>query len=281
MSSIIYRYGLKHDLIAAVDPYLSALISEDETSKHYIIKEYNCSDFPGYNIMASHIDYNRPAMEEIVRSRDAKYVTIARSPYARLKSAFYFSGRDKGFPNSSNPLKEYIKLRYDQFIQKGLNGLKLYLRRFRLQGSKDITLLPPELRRLDKELDLVMLTEYYDESLVLLRKLMCWEFEDLVYIPMKVHHVYQPPITTDMADMISKFGTHDIMFYEYFNNTFWEKVRNYDGDFSADLEKFQTLRNNVRRLCVYGNESSFCELLHSESHKMSVNIARKNEIWNC
>ncbi|XP_077984611.1 galactosylceramide sulfotransferase-like [Glandiceps talaboti] len=279
MSTIIYRYGLKHNLIAAVDPYRTSFIREDETSKHYIIKEYNCGDFPGYNIMASHILYNRPAMEEIVL--DAKYVTIIRSPYPRLKSAFYFSGRDRGFPNSPNPFKEYIKLRCDEFIQKGRRRLKLYLSRFRLQGSTDNTLLSSELRRLDKELDLVMLTEYYDESLVLLRKLMCWEFEDLVYIPMKVHAVYQPPITTDVVDMINKFGTLDIKFYEYFNNTFWEKVRNYDGDFSADLEKFRTLQNDVSRQCVNWNESSFCELLHSDAFRTSVKIAKKNQIWNC
>ncbi|XP_077991546.1 galactosylceramide sulfotransferase-like [Glandiceps talaboti] len=280
MSTIIYRYGLKHDLVAAVDPGRDSLISEDESGKHYIIETYNCSDFPGYNIMASHIFYNRPAMEEIVEN--AKYVTIIRSPHARLKSSFYFSGKDKLFPNTSNPLQEYLQQRYDSFKEGKARDLKAYVPRFRLPLSIDPANMMPELERLDSELDLVMLTEYYDESLILLKKLMCWEFEDIVYaVSMKAHTIYQPPITPKMADMITELSLRDIQFYNYFNETFWKKVNNYDGDFSADLETFRTLKEDISSRCSYGNESDYCELLHIDANRMSAKSLRNNYKWIC
>ncbi|XP_077995014.1 galactose-3-O-sulfotransferase 3-like [Glandiceps talaboti] len=251
---------------------------EDETSKHYVVKEYNCSDFPGYNIMASHLYYNRPAMEEIVQN--GKYITIIRSPFARFKSGFYFKRRDTLLPNSSNLFEEHVKRRYDRFLRKG-ESLKIYLPRFRLLESEDETLLASELQRLDKELDLVMLTEYYDESLVLLRKLMCWQFEDIVYFPMKVHGVYQPPITTDIANMVQEFSADDVKFYEYFNDTFWDKVKNYDGDFSADLTKFRKIQDNVRRRCCNDKESPPCNLLHVDAYQMSLKIEERNEVYIC
>ncbi|XP_077991570.1 galactosylceramide sulfotransferase-like [Glandiceps talaboti] len=283
MSTIIYRYGLKHDLVAAVDPEHQALIEEDESGKHYIVETYNCSDFPGYNIMASHIFYNRPAMEEIVQN--AKYVTVIRSPYSRLKSAIYFSGQDKLFPKASNPFQEYLQQQYDKFNSRGdkiVHDLKAYIPRFRLSLSIDPANMMPELERLDSELDLVMLTEYYDESLILLKKLMCWEFEDIVYaVSMKAHTIYQPPITPKMADMITEMSLRDIQFYNFFNETFWKKVNNYDGDFSSDLETFLNLKEDIRTRCRYGNESDYCKLLNIDANRMSKISSKNSRKWNC
>nr|XP_054757334.1 galactose-3-O-sulfotransferase 3-like [Lytechinus pictus] len=38
------------------------------------------------------------------------------------------------------------------------------------------------IRRLDRIIDLVLIAEYFDESLVILQRLMCWDFKDIVYI---------------------------------------------------------------------------------------------------
>ncbi|XP_077991637.1 galactosylceramide sulfotransferase-like [Glandiceps talaboti] len=282
MSTIIYRYGLKHDLVAAVDPGRNSLIQEDDTGKHYIIEEYHCNGFPGYNIMASHIFYNRPAMEEVVKH--AKYVTIIRSPYTRLKSSFYFSGKDKFYANALNPLEDYLIEKYDTFILHNSNpntGFKAYVTRFRLLSSGNPTTLSSEIQQLDKELDLVMLTEYYDESLILLKKLMCWDFDDIVYVRMKAHSTYQPPITPRMAEMIKEMSSLDIEFYGYFNNTFWEKVRNYDGDFAADLAKFRSLQKEVNARCENDTDSDYCELLHTDANRMSAKVAKSDSKWIC
>ncbi|XP_077990868.1 galactosylceramide sulfotransferase-like [Glandiceps talaboti] len=282
MASVIYRYGLKHDLVAAVDPYQHALIEEDETSEHYVIQKYNCSDFPGYNIMASHIFYNRPAMEEIVPN--AKYVTILRSPFTHLKSAFYFSGKNERYPNAIDPFEEFVTDRYNKFIQNGssvYNGIQEYFPRFRLTLSSDKSEILSEIQHLDKELDLVLFTEYYDESLLLLKKFMCWNFEDILYHRMKVHQEYQAPITQREIDMLAELSAIDIQFYKYFNNTFWEKVRNYDGDFTADLAKFRSLLEDVSSECQYGNESSYCELMHIDANRLSIKSLKNSVKWIC
>ena len=42
------------------------------------------------------------------------------------------------------------------------------------------------IQELDQQLDLVLILEYFDESLVLMKRLLCWDLEDLVYIKQKV-----------------------------------------------------------------------------------------------
>ena len=34
---------------------------------------------------------------------------------------------------------------------------------------------------LDREFDLVMIMDYFDESVVLLKRLVCWELDDILY----------------------------------------------------------------------------------------------------
>lgn len=38
------------------------------------------------------------------------------------------------------------------------------------------------INQLDMELDFVMITEYFDESLVMLQDIMCWSMDDVVYL---------------------------------------------------------------------------------------------------
>jgi galactosylceramide sulfotransferase len=37
------------------------------------------------------------------------------------------------------------------------------------------------IQKIDQEFDLVMIVEQLDESLILLKKLLCWETDDMVY----------------------------------------------------------------------------------------------------
>ena len=38
------------------------------------------------------------------------------------------------------------------------------------------------LRQLESEFSLVLITEYFDESLVMLKRIMCWQLDDILYI---------------------------------------------------------------------------------------------------
>lgn len=38
------------------------------------------------------------------------------------------------------------------------------------------------INELDMQLDFVMITEYFDESLVMLQNIMCWSMDDVVYL---------------------------------------------------------------------------------------------------
>ncbi|XP_070568272.1 galactosylceramide sulfotransferase-like isoform X2 [Ptychodera flava] len=276
LSSMLYRYGLKNNLVAALNPNNTSFIDSDDNG-NLILKEYNCHNFSKYNFMASHVTYNRQAMDMVIEN--AKYFTILRSPVTHWKSHFYFSGKDKAYPKTSNPFERYLNEQYARHynghtVKPFFNG---YCNRFGISYEEDTQTIKRHLERLDNELDLVLLMEYYDESLILLKQLMCWDFEDILYYPMKVHKTKQPPITLEMTRQISQLARYDIRLYEYFNSSFWSKIENYNGDFQADLKHFKNLKQDIFDHCENERDSQYCNLLMTDTNKMAKLVSKKNK----
>ncbi|XP_077985860.1 galactosylceramide sulfotransferase-like [Glandiceps talaboti] len=287
LANILFRYGLKKNLIAALDAdHIFAILYNYTTPDKYNILQYNCSDFPGYNYIANHIRYHRKAMDDIVKN--AKYITIFRSAESHLKSVYY-SRIDGNFQsiymNSSNRFYEHLK--YVDALYPNNTGI-VYVPKFNkqvavfgIQTPDNESVIDAKIKQLDNELDLVLLTDYYDESLILLKKMMCWDFEDILYQPFKVHKIYQPPITPEMSKLMKRFLIPDSKLYEHFNNTFWDKVRNYDGDFTADLLKFRSMKHDLSKKCELAQHSDDCKLFYTDDVPMVHLMLEKQSKWIC
>ncbi|XP_070565525.1 galactosylceramide sulfotransferase-like [Ptychodera flava] len=270
LACILFRYGLKNGLIAALQQRAGARIVYRASSENYNILQYDCKNFQGYDFIANHIFYHRAAMENIVK--DAKYITILRSPYTRLRSKFFYSNKYRHYidpASEPNPLLAFLKLLERSgsteqdccCVSLEANDLS---RRLGVCATnrEDLT---DNIQQLDRELDLVLLTEYYDESLILLKKLMCWEFEDIVYHSQKIYKNPLPPITSKMKSIVDKISIADLQLYNHFNKTFWEKVKNYDGDFEADLAEFRNIKKKVTEKCENAPTSQYCNLLFMDT----------------
>ncbi|XP_077977416.1 galactosylceramide sulfotransferase-like [Glandiceps talaboti] len=284
MAALLFRYGLKHDVVAALSKDFTSSIRINATDNTVMIHPYNCTNFPGYNFIANHINYRRVALDKIIKN--GKYFTILRSPVTRTESLFYFRNENMKFHQFSNPFSAYL-----QTIVSKNYTIKLKPPHFseyfvRLIGNPKIindTFIHNSIRNLDRELDLVMLTEYYDESLVLLRKMMCWEYEDMVIRRQRVRKEVRLPITPDMETIVKEQSPLDVALYEYFNKTFWEKVKRYDGDFEEDLAKLRSVQNEVDVQCQEQQESKsdYCGMLGKGTINSAHVVINKQRKWDC
>ncbi|XP_077985227.1 galactosylceramide sulfotransferase-like [Glandiceps talaboti] len=290
MTNIFFRYGVKKNLIAALDADHIFAIVYNSTEDKYNILQYTCSDFPGYNFMANHIVYHRKAMDDVVNN--AKYITILRSPESHMKSVYY-SRINKQFNstlvNVSNPFFEYLK-QVDAIYPRGYSSNTNFVyphkfntqtNRFGIHDPDNASVIDAKIKQLDKELDLVLLTDYYDESLLLLKKMMCWDFEDILYHAFKVHKKEQPPVTPEMSKILKRLMRPDTKLYEHFNNTFWDKVRHYDGDFTADLIKFRSMKEELGLKCEQEEQSDYCKLVHTDDVAMVHMVLERQSKWIC
>jgi len=113
---------------------------------------------------------------------------------------------------------------------------------------------------LGKEFDLVMIMEYFDESVVLLKRLMCWDWDDVVFIK---HNERQKEEKKNMSQVlqvnIKSWNAADLLLYDHFNKTLWKKIAAEGPSFYEDLARFRRHNNEVFNLCI-GEEPILTEI---------------------
>ncbi|XP_070568382.1 galactosylceramide sulfotransferase-like [Ptychodera flava] len=267
-SNILFRYGMRNNLTAVLQEKAKAFINMTSANTPDIV-HYGCSSFKGYNYIANHMQYNRAVMDQLVPN--AKFFTILRSPYQQFHSAFYWYGYYDRLvaKGSKHPFDDFFKSTSERIVReqivKTLSRIKnsqSWMLGLNPEYQDDETAVDLKIKELDRGLDLVMLLEYYEESLVLLKRLLCWNDDDMFYYVSKAHGSEQMPLPHSVESKIEKWNSADFKLYNHFNKTFWRKVKNYNGDFERDLENLRTKQRDALGRCEetnYANE--FCTYL--------------------
>ena len=107
---------------------------------------------------------------------------------------------------------------------------------------------------LRKKFTLVLIYEYLDESLVLLKRKLCWETDDVIYLSSLLlprNTARNFTISREAKDAIEKWNKADFMLYDFFNATLWEDIRN-EQNFSIELANFKARRKEIEIHCQNG-----------------------------
>ena len=111
---------------------------------------------------------------------------------------------------------------------------------------------------LDDKFTVVLIFEYLDESLVLLKRKLCWDLDDVLYL--KFHYLSKEKgarkhIHENQTEQIRQWNRADVMLYEHFNTTLWEYIRREGDPFYEDLNDFRTKQKATEKDCL-GNYTS-------------------------
>lgn len=103
-----------------------------------------------------------------------------------------------------------------------------------------------------KEFDVVMIMEYFDESLVLLKQQLCWSYEDILYFKLNERQEKQKRKTLDktVKDNILSWNYADKLLYDHFNRTLWRKIKAQGKAFTRELEIFRRINERISRKCL-------------------------------
>lgn len=111
----------------------------------------------------------------------------------------------------------------------------------------------PNIERAKKYFDLVMISDYMAESLILLKDLLCWDLKDVVYFSMnrrpdkcrqKIENV------EDARQRIKEWNKIDYEIFNHFNRTFWEKINSKGSYFKSDLDQLLSTKNKLHQTCL-------------------------------
>ncbi|KAJ7374934.1 hypothetical protein OS493_005293 [Desmophyllum pertusum] len=133
------------------------------------------------NILCNHARYNKIPMNWLFPKETTRYITLLREPSQHFESIFNFFQLGRRFlalRKVSSPLETFLQ-NSTYYLQQATNitGLLNLIRNPALfdlgldpKYHRDLTVVRNYIRFLQQEFDLVLLVEYFDESLVLLKR---------------------------------------------------------------------------------------------------------------
>lgn len=220
-----------------------------------------------YNILNSHSRYNRPVLDKLM-SNDTIYVTILRDPVTQFESTFSYMGFGHllGLSNHSDPLKTFFDNPKEALINYLLTqDLRINSERVKLIKDGmffDLGLEPKDfendfkiseiIKRLDSEFHLVMMMEQFDESLVLLKRLLCWDLNDMLYFKLneRKHSEKRTHFTPDLVNKIRKWSNADVRLYEHFKDVFYRLLSKQDENFKDEVRNLQFRNYFMHHSCL-------------------------------
>ena len=257
--NILFRYGDSRNLTFALGPLVRGGDHLGWPQRFRL-----SSTLPFYrplNILCSHTVFNKKPMNWLFPREISKYVTIIRNPVDTFESFFNYYELGKVLGLGGDPVVSLEKFleRASSFYNKfGAKKRSINARNpmmFDLGLSQkyfqNYTAVTNYINFLNKEFDLVMIMDYFDESLILLKRLLCWEIDDILHV--KVNERLDKEKASNLSDRvkenIKRWNKADVLLFTYFNATFWKKIEMEGSGFYEDLSAFRERRLKLQQMC--------------------------------
>ena len=260
LTNILNRYGDKRDLLFA--------LPLKGTYHFYWPRPFRLRYAMAFgrepNILCNHARYNKAPMHWLFPKETTRYITMLREPTVQFESVFNFFRLEKRIKDLRT-----VKLPMDSFLQNAtfyfeevrmpqLNGsLNLIKNPMLFELGLDtayhgnLTVVRNYIRFLLQEFDIVMLMEYFDESLVLLKRRFCWKIEDILYFKLNERRQKEKGnVTKHMKEQIRTWNWGDVLLYDAFNQTLWEMIKQEGPDFFEDLALFRKEKQAMEKACL-------------------------------
>ncbi len=223
------------------------------------LKGLSTEEKEGIGVIRGHMNFG---LHEFL-PKPVNYITMLRDPVYRVISHYYWIKR-----NSEHFLyKDCISMSLEDFVSSKITTEIDNSQTRILAGVADVApiLIPLKkeqakipfgectneiLEKAKKNLNsfaVVGLTERFDESLILLKRILGWEHPPL-YLKQNVSPTRLPKedLPGEVLALIEKYNELDIELYRYATNLFEEKINHQDASFEEELKDFKLLNKSYQ-----------------------------------
>ncbi|XP_074658643.1 galactosylceramide sulfotransferase-like [Tubulanus polymorphus] len=267
ISNIILRYGMRYGLDFALPVIDNGHLGWPESIRPEHVEPLP----PGrvYNMVIHHCTYNETTFKRMM-PRDAKYISVVREPFAQFSSALNYFFEEIGqlrFETNnrvreflSNPQKYERKLSFKfasvpfgkRSITKNFMSTELG---FEVRNSNNELKIQEFLSSVLENFDLVMVFEYFEESVILLRRLLCWTMYDVIHLGVNRRHTIsgdarnKAAVSNRLREIHRYHSNVDYRLYHITNDSFWNKIAKEGPAFFDEVRHFRLVLKSVRKFC--------------------------------
>ena len=269
----------------------------DEQSSHILHDEMLPHPYGKrkFDILCSHLIYNHEEIAHYFRD-DTVRVAILREPMKQAISALVYYASKWPVPQITDGIAKYPKDPINGFIRNPEDfyqphevkgplschtnnrmSLDLGLNHLKMDANKsNKTKVQEFVRKVHEEFDLVLITEYFDASMVWLRRHLRWSLKDIIYIrsntekdlglPANSPLRHRPNVTPEVTQKFRQWAVFDYALYDHFLHVFLEAIKA-EPKFEEELKFYKQIKADVNRFCL-------------NKHTRLENMLVPSSVWN-
>lgn len=267
--NILYRFGEARNLTFALPAaYQFGYPLLFNTRR---VKFYTPLKPQEYHIICNHMRFFRPQVEKIM-AKGTFYFSILRNPVTLVESSFtYYKGSSLAFKKVDS-LEQFLSQPWRYFSPKErgshyARNLMWFDFGFDHNANASAGYVDLALAQIEATFQLVLIAEYFDESMVLLKEALCWGLEDVVSFKLNLrNNASVKPMSEGAAEQIRAWNALDWELYAHFNRTFWRKVERYGRErMGADVLALREKRRELTVLCLQGSSPVDASQIHDRN----------------
>ncbi|XP_013382138.1 galactose-3-O-sulfotransferase 3 [Lingula anatina] len=209
-----------------------------------------------FDMILHHMVYDEEVLKRVMHA-DTFYTTILREPFSQFKSvfnAFHFDKKYNIF--NADPMREFLR-NPQKYYRGGTKPASAFVRNsmlfhFGFPDEDDtlrnnITFIKQFIAYIDKKFDFIMISEFMDESLILLRRLLCWDMDDILFASRNVlNYTYKHVDDPELRRLHMQWSLGDYFLYSHFRQKFEKLMKAQGPDFQEELEAFKICLKNFQ-----------------------------------
>ncbi|OXB83468.1 UNVERIFIED_CONTAM: hypothetical protein H355_006315 [Colinus virginianus] len=192
----------------------------------------------------------------------AVYFSILRNPVQLMESSFVYYKGTSAFSRArsleeflSQPYRFYDPAASDSHYARNLMTFDFGFNPDAEVTAKRVNLM---LKAIEASFDLLLISEYFDESMVLLKETLCWDLDSVVSFPLNSRNSStRSPLSSVTAEKIKAWNRLDWEIYTHFNRTFWERIERDIGRerMWREVRALRQRQAELARTCLQGTGS--------------------------
>ncbi|XP_055361772.1 galactose-3-O-sulfotransferase 4 isoform X3 [Betta splendens] len=285
--NMLYRFGEERNLMFALP--MGYQLGYPLPFNAHRVKGYRGPRVADFHIMGNHMRFNKPEVEKVMPA-DTFYFSIVRDPVALTESSFaYYKEVAPAFrkAKSLGDFADDPKKYYDPRLRNNHYARNLLWYDFGMDHNANysIPLAQHGEDMIRRTFKLILVSEYFDQSMILLRHALCWPLDAVVSFSLNARQ--QKPssigglsgswvnkaaaaagvsvraghsqaktapnlsLTEEQREKLRQWNALDWHLYKAFNRSFWEEINRFGHTLmEQEVALLRTRREVLAQVCL-------------------------------
>ncbi|NWV60812.1 G3ST2 sulfotransferase, partial [Malurus elegans] len=260
--NIMYRFAERYNLTVALPTDQLFHLGYPSTFLARFVEGFEAIG-QNYNIMCNHLRFNLSEVQKVMAA-NTFYFSILRNPIRLLESSYiYYKHNVPAFSRSkdvneflASPTKYYHPADYRQNIYA--RNIMWFDFGYNNNAKDDPEYTQAVLEEIEQNFQLILIADYFDESMILLKHALCWDLDDVIYFKLnsRSHDTVQT-LTLESEERIKTWCSLDWKLYLHFNQSFWRRIEETIGleVLEKEVNQLRARQKELMETCLSEQEA--------------------------